>query len=653
MAKIIPPNANLGTKVELTIENAISNGLSDFLLALHDWVFGIVQQVIDTVAIALMNGQRGLFEQFLADPDFPNQGKNIINAMLRGNNAQTIFGNLTLVWGIINAWQQSKILPSLNQGNQIANKDFPTVLLSPEQYIRAGLTAYSDPRKFLDELTRTGLKGEDITRAIISLRPLLSGADLANASVQNQMTDTEIESYRARLDIDTADMQTLIKLAGEPPGIDTLLEGWNRGFIDESFVEQGLKESRLKNKYNDFIKQLRFKIPPISDLIRFMVREAFDDNISQKFSYDNDYPSQIDSFVEQNGLSRDWAKRYWRAHWQLPSPSQAYDMLHRNLITIDDLASLLKTADYPRFWREKLIQLSTELYTRVDVRRMFRIGVLDESGVLKSYKELGYNDERASKLTEFTVKDVRLEQKDLTKNELLGLFEDSIIDETYLTNSLIKLGYDSVEIQYLISASQLKKQKSITNDEIKAIQTKFIDGNIDNSSALSLLAKAGLDNLAGQAKVDLWTATKAGKVAKPTTAKLESWYEDDIITLDDFESELVKLGWFEPYISYYSKAESEAKSKLQQAQLQKEIDARIKLETSAIKSSYRLAVADINIQIAELKASIADAQLGIKLSTDIDEQDKLKSQIDEQKNAIAHLQVDKAKLVPDVIRGGG
>ena len=80
-------------------------------------------------------------------------------------------------------------------------------------------------------------------------------------------------------------------------------------------------------------------------------------------------------------------------------------MLHRRIIDPDELKLLLRVRDIPSFWRERLVQLSYDPYTRVDVRRMYTAGVLSENEVFDTYLDLGYDEEHANNLTLWTLQE--------------------------------------------------------------------------------------------------------------------------------------------------------------------------------------------------------------------------------------------------------
>ncbi|GAI69295.1 unnamed protein product, partial [marine sediment metagenome] len=81
---------------------------------------------------------------------------------------------------------------------------------------------------------------------------------------------------------------------------------------------------------------------------------------------------------------------------------QGFEMLHRDVITPEQLNSLFMATDIMPWWREKLQAISYSPLTRVDVRRVFKMGIIDREQVYRTYLDLGYNEEKAEWLTSFT-----------------------------------------------------------------------------------------------------------------------------------------------------------------------------------------------------------------------------------------------------------
>ena len=160
------------------------------------------------------------------------------------------------------------------------------------------------------------------------------------------------------------------------------------------------------------------------------VREVFNPVIVEKFGQDEDFPEQFAEYAAQQGISRFWAEKYWEAHWVLPSVQMGYEMLHRRVIDMETLKQLLAAQDIMPGWRDALIDISYKPYTRVDIRRMHDVGVLNDDEVYESYLDLGYSPDKAKNMTEFTI---RLNDPDpddidslegLTRAAIINSFKD-------------------------------------------------------------------------------------------------------------------------------------------------------------------------------------------------------------------------------------
>lgn len=262
------------------------------------------------------------------------------------------------------------------------------------------------------------------------------------------------------------------------------------------------------------ILELTHVIPGVNDLISMAVREAWDDATASAFQYDAEYPAEVEEWAAKQGLDREWVKRYWRAHWILPSPGQVTEMLHRlrpgaskNPVTIDDARRLFKVADYPVFWRDRLIDISYSPYTRVDVRRMYKLKVLDENQLVGAYMDLGYDEDHARHLAEFTKRyetdsgGSKLDEyKDLTETMAKQMYLKGLINRDEYAARLSDLQYVPDDIELIISLTETQRQINQTSDQTASLQNSLQDQILKSyvlriigpTQAKSLLNDAGM-----------------------------------------------------------------------------------------------------------------------------------------------------------------
>lgn len=323
------------------------------------------------------------------------------------------------------------------------------------------------------------------------------------------------------------------------PNLGDLIAGKWRGVISDAEFHALMLRMGYDAKDIPIYEELSHNLPPLNDLIHMLVRDAFNDSISQKFGYDEDLPEELGKYFEMQGYSKDWMLRYWRAHWNLPSPTQAYEMLHRGLIDQRTLDELLKTADYPKFWREKLSAISYSPYTRVDIRRMYQAGVLNEAEVLQAYKDIGYNEERAQKLTEFTIRMISQEERDLTRSDIVGAYEDGLTDKGVTADALVKMGYDSQEADAILKQADFNIAKAARTEAINWVKEQYLNKALDKSQATLELTQAGISTRSIDRYLLAWGRAVVSDVKVLSRSEAEGLYLKDIITEQELEEQLI------------------------------------------------------------------------------------------------------------------
>jgi len=291
------------------------------------------------------------------------------------------------------------------------------------------------------------------------------------------------------------------------------------------------------------IKGLYQLIPPVTDIITMAVREVFTPEVVQRFGQMEDLPPEFVTWAKQKGLSDYWASAYWAAHWILPSIGQGFEMLHRRVIDDSDLDLLLRALDVMPFWREKLKDISFRPLTRVDVRRMHRIGVLEEEGVFEAYLDVGYNEDNARKMTEFTVAFNMEAERELTKTDIIALYKKFAIERDAAKEMLIDIAFPEDTAELLMVRADLEIYASIKKEQIGYIKAAYIAGKIDEDEALSRLGKLNLPSKETNNLMESWELARKSKVKDLTIDNLKAFFTKQVITEAQLRIELGEIGY--------------------------------------------------------------------------------------------------------------
>jgi len=92
-------------------------------------------------------------------------------------------------------------------------------------------------------------------------------------------------------------------------------------------------------------EQLTPLVPPLSDIIRFTIREVYVPE-RRKELLAIPPPEEAYKFGAKHGLPRHHVDDYWAAHWELPPVTHLNEMLYRGLIDLDTWMRYMRYHDY-------------------------------------------------------------------------------------------------------------------------------------------------------------------------------------------------------------------------------------------------------------------------------------------------------------------
>ena len=326
--------------------------------------------------------------------------------------------------------------------------------------------------------------------------------------------------------------------------------------VFERLREHGFTDTRIKEIMQDWAL-----IPPVNDIIRMAVRETFTPEIAEKYGQFEDFPEPFAEWSEKQGLSSDWAKRYWAAHWELPSPQMGYDMLHRGVIDEEELKLLLRALDVMPYWRDKLMKISFNPFTRVDVRRMHATGVLTDDELIQNYKDAGYDQYHAEKLAQFTISYNKQGMKDVTKAQVITAYNDKLITREDTLAYLLNLGYDATESEFLLSIEDYREVKSVQDDIIAAAKDKFINNYIEKQEAIDILGRLNLPSVKINSLLERWEISRIKGAKLISKTDLDKFWGAQIINDDQYRTEMTRLGYSWYQITWFMEYQTKQREK--------------------------------------------------------------------------------------------
>lgn len=364
------------------------------------------------------------------------------------------------------------------------------------------------------------------------------------------------------------DANLMIDNSNIVPNPELVMAAWLREAIDDGVMEDALFQQGYSAGWRGVYAEMVRIIPPVQDLITMAVREAFTPDIAATFGQYDDFPEAFADWARKQGLSHEWAERYWAAHWSLPSAEQGFEMLHRGVIQPDELSKLLRALDVMPFWRDKLTQIAYYPYTRVDIRRMHKVGILDDAAVLKAHKDLGYDQEHAQNLTDFVIKlnskkpaEDDAELGKLTRGTILGFYRDGLLARERAHQLLVTAGATSEGAELYLEDVDLDVERTNRGQEVTLAVDMFTAGILTFEEATDRLNQLGLATLEVKNATDKLVRASKAITKLPSLADGTKFFVKGLITKDDYTDLLRRLGYAAKWVAAYVKvAEEEVKN---------------------------------------------------------------------------------------------
>ncbi|MBA7586688.1 hypothetical protein ES708_28693 [subsurface metagenome] len=302
----------------------------------------------------------------------------------------------------------------------------------------------------------------------------------------------------------------------------SVITAWRRDPEKYAGLFDDLKDLGWSDERIEALKFFTLFYPAPADLVHWQAREVFEPAMIEKYGLRDELGELRRDDFYKAGMSDEQIDNYWMAHWEHPEFRTVVEMLRRTDFSEDDMRDWFRLVEIPPYWRDKMIQISYEVPTRVDVRRFWDMRTIDEARLREIYAWQGYHgkdlddyvlwtkvytafpdliarwkngwitlDAVRSELVGYGMPAARLEElietkvkpegpartapeKDLTKSEICKGVKKGVITWSEGIELLMDLGYDEDEADYILTINVAVLEGSPENyQEFKDITAKW------------------------------------------------------------------------------------------------------------------------------------------------------------------------------------
>jgi hypothetical protein len=326
----------------------------------------------------------------------------------------------------------------------------------------------------------------------------------------------------------------------DPGTIQTL---FLRGEMDDAQVMGGMRALGFTDVRTEAIRKTWNVIPGPQDIIRMAVREAFSPGQVSALGLDADFPAAVTEWAGKVGLKEPWPLMFWRAHWELPSASMGFEMLHRGLISEIELGNLLKALDYAPVWHDRLQAIAYNVVTRVDARRLYETGVWSEEKLTEAYRKMGYGPQDADDLTAWTKVEYAHGDKEVTRSQIEQAFVKRIIDRREAHGMLVSLGWSDEKAEWILDIADFTARTAIRDETIATIKEMYMSGLATRLEVRQRLGDEEVDPDYIEVLLERWEVTRLATRKLPSKTDLDKFLKASLIGEAEYKAELGRLGY--------------------------------------------------------------------------------------------------------------
>jgi len=355
------------------------------------------------------------------------------------------------------------------------------------------------------------------------------------------------------------------------------ITAWRRdpetyNWLFDDLRDQGWTEERI-----EALKFFTLFYPSPMDLVNWQAKEVFEPNMIAKYGLKDELGELRREDFYKAGMSDEQIDNFWMAHWEHPEFRTVVEMLRRTDFSEEDMAAWFRLVEIPPYWRDKLIEISYEVPTRVDVRRFWDMRTIDESRLREVYTHQGYHgkdlddyvlwtkvyvafpdliarwkngfitlDDVRAELTGYGMPADRLEElietkmkstagdqttteRDITKTDIYKGVKQGVITREEAIELLMDLGYEEDTADYLLTINIPEDEEDVIVKERDLTKTDIIKGLktevITEDEALDKLLELRYAPLDAEFLLKIYKAT----ITPPAEARAREASKADIV----------------------------------------------------------------------------------------------------------------------------
>jgi hypothetical protein len=350
-------------------------------------------------------------------------------------------------------------------------------------------------------------------------------ADLADMVVRGIRAQGDATSAAGQSGVAPGDFADLVLNAGEPPGLEQVLEWWRRGFIrwDDTgvqtpSVERAIKTGRIYDYWSDVIQQAADIPITVGEAVNAALRgQAPTADMQTEASY--------------SGIDADRFQILLDSAGRPPSPAELLELYRRKLIPLSGVGPGVVSFQQGIFegdakdkWWTEYAALAEYIPPPRTVTTLLKTGSVDGAEAQLLWQQSGLTPTLAAAYAHSATGEKLAGSKALAESTVLTLYETQALSEAEATSYLTALGYDATEVGLLLELADLQRELKAVNSAVTKVGTLYVGHKITRQAANAAVLALGVSPAHAANLLATWDLESSNNVRLLTPAQIvDAW----------------------------------------------------------------------------------------------------------------------------------
>lgn len=369
-------------------------------------------------------------------------------------------------------------------------------------------------------------------------------ADLADWVERGILDEGTAGSIAESSGVSNSNFANMVLNAGEPPGLDFVLQAFRRGFIpldsgdpNAPSLNNAVAKSRLYTVWQSVVQQMANVPLPVADAVAAVLRGQvpLDYGLAEAFA---------------SGIDSDRFTVLFNTAGNPPSPTELVELYRRGFIPKDGTGPAetsfqqgIFEGDAKDKWWPLYFELTNYLPPPRTITALERAGVITPETAQSLYQQQGLSPELAAAYSKDASGQKLGATKQLAESQVLTLYHAQALDAAEATTLLQALGYSATEIAFLLEYQDLEREVSALNSAINRIGTLYTSHKITRSGAQGALTALAATPQHAAKLLSEWDVVRASNVRQLTSAQIADAWKIGALDEQEALTELQGLGY--------------------------------------------------------------------------------------------------------------